>query len=175
MKNIRFIPTLLNCKYEEVLNSNSKLFKDEYNFLSEYETDTVGQWLKNAKARGETSESDQVLLTLLVELHKKIDRLESIIKNEEMEYIHLLEEVKIIGLNFDYIKVEKPSFTPEANYYARIPMPVFPKRDIPVFLTAIDNDTAKISLISQKNLQDWNTYITSKERELIRESKRSNI
>jgi len=175
MSNIRFISTVLDCNYEEVRGSNKKLFKDEYDTLSEYETDTVGQWLKNAKARGETSDSDQVLLTLLVELHKKIDRLESIVKGEKSEYVQLLEEIKIVGLNFDYIKVEKDCFQPALNYYARIPMPVFPKREIPVFLTAIDTKIAKISLISQKNLQDWNSYITSRERELIRESKRSTL
>lgn len=175
MSDIRFITTVLECHYEEVINSNKRLFKDEYDALSEYETDTVGQWLKNAKARGETGESDQVLLTLLVELHKKIDRLESIIKGEKSEYLQLLEETKVLGLNFDYIKVKDDCFEEGKHYYLRIPMPVFPKREMPIFLTGVNQNTAKISLISQKNLQDWNSYITSRERELIREAKRSTL
>ena len=173
MKDINFIATLLNASFEELAENNEQIFKDEYDVLSESESDLVGQWLKNAQARGDTSESDQVLLTLLVELHKKVDRLESIIKNEQIDHLELKNNVKLIGINFDYIQIDAHILEIGKNYYMRIPMPIFPKREIPVFLTATSTNTAKVSLISQKNQLDWNAYITAREREIIRETKRN--
>jgi hypothetical protein len=168
---IRFVSTTLWCSFEDITESNNKLFKDEYNLLSESENDTIGQWLKSARSRGETSESDQVLLTLLVELHKKVDYLESLIKNKANRYISLKSSSTLAGIHFDYIKISQDLFQESRRYYMRIDMPIFPKREIPIFVEAIDSKTAYISSIGQKNIADWNTYITSRERELIRESK----
>ncbi|MEF3191780.1 MAG: hypothetical protein K6347_04410, partial [Campylobacterales bacterium] len=54
----------------------------EYLRLSDLSQDPIGQWLKMAYARGEAQESDRLLLTLLVELHRKVDRLEKLIKGD---------------------------------------------------------------------------------------------
>ncbi len=173
MDKIRFIATSLEIFYEEVNDSNKKMLHDEYNKLSEYGHSDIEDWLKKAKAKGLTDDSDKVVINLLVELHKKVDRLESILKNSEDKNLILQHDSKIIGINFDYIKTNNLDFLKDKNYYARIVMPTFPKREIPLFLVGIDSNIAKINLISQKNLEDWNSYIMSKERELIRELKRS--
>ena len=172
MDKIRFVSTSLELFYEEIFDSNKKMFQDEYNKLSEYGSSDIEDWLKKAKAKGLTEDSDKVVINLLVELHKKVDRLESVLRNNEEKHTPLQHSTKIVGINFDYIKTDGLDFLEDKNYYARVVMPTFPKREIPIFLIGKSANIAKINLMSQKNLEDWNSFIMTKERELIRELKR---
>lgn len=169
--NIRFVPASLDITFEEVLSSNRSIFRNEYDTLSEYENDDIKEWIKKLKAKGQLEDTDRILLTLLVELHKKVDKIEAILKDEESNLLKLQHSSKIVGINFDYIKTNSYNFLEDTLYYARILLPVFPKREMPLYLYGISNDTAKIHLISQKNLEDWNALVTAKEREKIRELK----
>ena len=76
---MRFIPAPLKIEFEE----DKIEFKEEYDKLGAEIDDPVGQYIKMAKARGETKETDKVLLELIVALHRKIDDLTNIIKNEK--------------------------------------------------------------------------------------------
>ena len=169
--DIRFVRASLDITYEEVVNSNRAIFKDEYEKLSEYENDDIKEWIKKLKAKGQLEDTDKVLLTLLIELHKKVDNLEAILKQEDDNSLKLQHHSTIIGINFDYIQTNNHSFLEDVLYYAKISLPVFPKRDIPVYIYGIDKNIAKIHLISQKNLEDWNALVMAKEREYIRELK----
>jgi hypothetical protein len=170
MDDIRFVVAPLTIHLEEV-GEKEEIFYKEYNSLSEFEEDSVGQWLKIAKARGETGDSDQVLLTLLVELHKKIDTLTSIVKNEERELTPLVDKGMISHIGFEHIKLEEELLQEGKRYYARIEMPVFPKREIPIFLKALSSNIAEITNMHDKDERDWSPYVTARERVMIREAK----
>jgi hypothetical protein len=170
MNDIRFVIAPLDIVFEK-RDAKRDQFKKEYDSLSEFEEDSIGQWLKLAKARGETDDTDQVLLQLLVELNKKVDTLTSIIKNEEKSLIKLENKAKISHIGFEYLKLEDKILSLKQHYYARVLMPVFPKREIPLFMEAISEDSAKIVLIHDKDEKDWNAYVTARERIMIREMK----
>ncbi len=170
MDDIRFVVAPLVVHFEKV-GEKQEIFSKEYNSLSEFEEDSVGQWLKIAKARGETGDSDQVLLTLLVELHKKVDMLTSIIKNEEKLLLELAHKNMISHIGFEHIKIEEDLFEVGEKYYMRVEMPVFPKREIPLFVKALSENVAEISNIHDKDERDWATYVTARERVMIREAK----
>ncbi len=170
MNDIRFVVAPLKIYFEKV-GEKQEIFSKEYNSLSEFEEDPVGQWLKIAKARGETGESDQVLLTLLVELHKKVDMLTNIIKGEEKKLLSLSHATMINNIGFEHIMIEEALFEVGEKYYVRVEMPVFPKREIPLFVKALSNNVASISHIHEKDERDWATYVTARERVMIREAK----
>ena len=170
-ENIRVVNASLVIEYEECGNRYDE-FKKEYDSLSEYEEDSIGQWLKMAKAKGETKESDQILLTLLVELHRKIDNLTSIVKNEEKNFLKLKEIGRIEAIGYEYFKVEKEYFDIDREYYGRIAMPIFPKRDVPLFFKAVKRDIGKVILMHEKDIKDWSAYVVARERVMIRELKR---
>jgi hypothetical protein len=151
-------------------NDNYDLFKKEFDSLSEYDEDPVGQWLKIAKAKGETQDSDAVLLKLVVELHRKIDGLTKLIKNEEEEFLNLEQKLEINAINYEYFKVEQPLKVGQ-KYYGRVLLPAFPKRLVPVFFTAIEQNIANIELMHDKDTRDWDAYMAAKERIQIRELK----
>lgn len=76
---MRLVPASLVLEFELDDDKNEQFF-NEFNSMTRSEEDALGAWLKRAKARGDTKESDQVLLTLLIELHRKFDELSEIIK-----------------------------------------------------------------------------------------------
>jgi len=59
------------------------------------------------------------------------------------------------------------------EYYARITMPVHPKRDIAIYFKAIDTSLASITKMHTRDEQEWSMYLTARERILIREMKES--
>jgi hypothetical protein len=172
MADIRFIPAVLTIHFERMSDARSELFRREYIGLSEYEEDAIGQWLKIAKARGETQDTDEVLLNLLVELHKKVDELTALVKNEEKKLLSLKETTQILEIGFEHVKIEEPLFDAGREYYARIEMPIFPKREMALYLKGVDAYIAEIILMHEKDLRDWNAYVVAKERAMIREMKK---
>ena len=169
--DIRIVNAPLVIEYEES-DKRYNEFKKEYDSLSEYEEDSIGQWLKLAKAKGDTRDSDQVLLTLIVELHRKIDELTALIKNEEREFVKLKNLQRVEGIGYEHFKFENNILSIEKEYYGRIAMPVFPKREIPLFFKAVDTNMAQITLMHDKDIKDWSAYVVARERVMIRELKK---
>ncbi len=172
MSDIRFVPAVLTMHFEVMSDTRSELFRREYVGLSEYEEDAIGQWLKIARARGETKDTDEVLLNLLVELHKKVDELTALVKNEEKKLLSLARTTQILEIGFEHIRIEAPLFERGREYYARIEMPIFPKREMAIYLKGVDTHIAEIILMHEKDLKDWNAYVVAKERAMIRELKK---
>ena len=71
-------------------------FEREYHQLSESNENAIKQCLKIAKARGETSDTDPVLLNLVAELHNKIDALEMFLRDEEPNRVSLTTKISRI-------------------------------------------------------------------------------
>ena len=170
MESIRYINAHLKIVFD--FNDSNK-YKKEYDVLGISDEDAVGEWLKLAKARGETSESDQVLLTLLVELHRKIDSLSAYVKGEKIEYMTLSKKADILAIGFEHFCFEEDVLEEGEEYYGRIEMPIFPKREVPLFFKALNSKEAKIILIHEKDEKDWNAHFVARERAMIRELKAS--
>ncbi len=176
LENIRLVPAPIELDFEEVTPQNEEVCKREYESLSESDDDPIGQWLKLAKARGETSETDPVLLNLIVELHRKIDNLEAFLKNETPKRLALKHHAQIEAIGFEHFKIKEPLFKAKTLYYGRIAMPVHPKRDVAIFFESLDDRIAAIKQIHERDEKEWNSYVAARERVLIRrlkEKKRS--
>ena len=167
---IRLIPAPIEIEFSKA-SLHPEEFEREYHSLSESDDDPIGQWLKLAKARGETSETDTVLLNLIVELHRKIDNLEALIKNETPKRVSLQERAKIIAVGFEGFEIEQPQFVKDELYYGRIAMPVHPKREVAIYFKALDEHVAKIERMHERDIKEWNSYVTARERVFIRELK----
>lgn len=168
--SVRLIKAPLTLMFEEA-KSDDENYLREYHQLSDSDDDPISQWLKLAKARGETSETDPVVLNLLVELHRKIDALELLLKNEEPKRIALSKEAQIDAIGFGHFSLTQDLLQEGESYYARIDMPVHPKRDVAVFFEAQSKNLAKITKIHERDEKDWNAYLTARERVLIREAR----
>ena len=124
-----------------------------------------------AKARGETSETDPVLLNLLIEMHNKIDSLEMFLKNETPVRVSLINEAQIEAIGFEHFDLSDEALEEGKEYYGRVEMPVHPRRDVGIFFKAISKTLAEIVKIHDRDEKEWGSYMTARERVLIREAK----
>ena len=166
--DIRLIPAPIEIEFS-LVETNSQTYEREYHSLSESDDDPIGQWLKLAKARGETSETDTVLLNLIVELHRKVDNLEALIKNETPKRVPLLYKAQIESIGFEHFKTKETLFEPGKLYYGRLAMPVHPKRDVAIYFKALTTQLAQIEKMHDRDIKEWNGYVAARERVLIRE------
>ena len=169
--SIRFVPAPISIVFSPILPQDEDAYLREYNKLSQTDDDPISQWLKLARARGETADSDQVLLNLMVELHRKIDNLEKLIKNEHPVRISLREASEIESIGFHHFKLLDNVMEVGTEYYGRVEMPVHPKRDIGLYFTAVEPYVAKITKMHDRDEKEWGAYLTARERILIREIK----
>ncbi len=165
----RLIKAPISISFDIVKEDEKESYEREYHQLSESDDDPIGQWLKMAKARGETAESDPVLLKLMVELHRKIDNLEQIVKNEKPKRLQLKNIQMIESIGFENFKLKDEVLEKGKLYYGRIEMPVHPKRDVGIFFKAEDKNLAKIFKMHDRDIKEWSSYVVARERVMIRE------
>lgn len=168
--SIRLVKAPISLSFSKV-DLDEDLYLREYQQLNESDDDPINHWLKLAKAKGETADTDPVLLNLVVELHRKIDALEQFLKNEEPKRIKLDDNAEIESIGFEHFKVAEEMFEEGSVYYGRVEMPVHPKRDVAIFFTAVDKSLAQITKIHERDEKEWAAYLTARERVLIREAR----
>lgn len=166
----RLVKAPISIHFSEA-EQDKEIYEREYQQLSESDDDPISQWLKLAKARGETSDSDPVILNLVVELHRKIDALEMFLKNEVPKRVSLLNEAEIDSIGFEHFNLTQEMLEVGKLYYGRIEMPVHPKRDVGVFFEAVTPTLAKFVKIHDRDEKEWASYLTARERILIREAR----
>jgi len=165
---MRFVPAYVDLEFDEY---NEK-YKEEFDKLGSESEDPIGQFIKLKKARGETKETDPVLLELLVALHRKVDELTSLVKNEKKELLPLKYKTQTKGIGFEYFQIKDNLFKKGQKYYGRIKLPVFPEREVPIIFEGYSENIAKILHLHERDEKDYNSFITARERAIIREMKR---
>jgi hypothetical protein len=169
-EKIRLIPAIIELEFDEYDGEKQK----EFDSLGSESDDPIGQYIKLAKARGETKDTDPVLLELLIALHRKVDELTAIIKNEEKNYLPLKNKTNIIEIGFDYFKISDSLFIKNKKYYGRMKLPVFPPRIVPVIFKGVSENIAKIEFMHERDEKDYNAFIMARERAIIRQMKAEN-
>lgn len=170
MENIRLVPAFLKIAYEPSALDNMT-FMQEYYALLQMNDDPLALWLKSSKIRKEAESSDQVLLTLLIELHRKMDQLIHASTSDKPLHIPLATQANLKAIGHGAIAFQDAVLSPDENYYARIDMPTFPKRQIPIFFEAQSESLGKIVMMHEDDENDWNTYMMACERMMIRQMK----
>ena len=168
--SIRLVSAPISMFFSKV-DVDREAYEREFHQLSESDNDPINHWLKLAKAKGDTSDTDPILLNLVVELHKKIDALEMFLKNEEPQRVSLSSEAHIDSIGFEHFKLFEEMLEEDVEYYGRVEMPVHPKRDVGIFFKAESKTLAKIIKIHERDEKEWGAYLTARERVLIREAK----
>ncbi len=170
MDNIRFVSASLHLVFSEgTIEEN--LFMKEYYSLLIINDDPLGVWLKSAKIRKESEQTDQVLLTLLTDLHRKVDALTHKLSSNEPLHEPLQGKALISAIGHGHFKMDDACLEEGKKYYGRIDMPTFPRRQVPLFFDAISPSCAKITSMHEDDEKDWSTYMVACERVMIRQMK----
>lgn len=166
---IRFINAPLSLDFD-LYSPRYDAFEREYVLLSQSVEDPALEWVKLAKARGETDDTDTVLLDLMIELYKKLERIEAKLDGKTPHYEPLTISCHIDEIGFEHLHIVTPLAVGEI-YYARADLPVFPKRIVPLFFRALEPHIAVIERMHDRDKADWDAYIVRREREIIKESR----
>ncbi len=167
---MRFVDAYVPIEFDEY----NETLKEEFDKLGSETDDPIGQFIKLAKARGETKETDPILLELLIALHRKVDELTAYVKNEKKELLPLKYKSETNGIGFEYFRIKDKILKKGIKYYGRFDLPVFPERKVPVIFEGYSEDIAKIIHMHDRDIKDYNAYITARERAIIREMKAKN-
>lgn len=173
MEEVRLVKAFLKITFEPSDIENQE-FNKEYYSLIQLNDDPLRAWLKSSKVRKEADETNQILLTLLVEMNRKIDELTHFIKNPTPIHVPLKYQENVQAIGHGYFQFENDVLEEGQTYYGRIDMPTFPKREMPLFFEAISKDTAKIILMHEDDEKDWSAYMVACERVVIRQMKGKN-
>lgn len=169
---LSFFPAPIDVEFE--LDNGEESHQKEFDKSSQIDEDPIGHWIKLAKAKGDTSEKDQAIVTLLVELHRKIDELTDIVRGKNQTKTPLAQKQEISGIHYEFFMTKNKCFEPNKRYFARIIMPTFPTRDLRVFINTKDEKTAQIVNIHDRDLKEWNAYVAARERVMIRKIREEN-
>lgn len=170
MSDVRLIEAPLEIGFD-VEDLNPADFEKEYVQLGEAENDAIAQWLRNAKGKGEVGDSDGIVVQLLVELYRKIDRLEQVLLNTTPTKIPLSCNAKIGRIGYEYFELLEPLLTSGTYYYGRIEMPIHPTREVGFYFEAESPTLAKIVRMHKKDINEWGIYMMARERAIIRHLK----
>lgn len=170
MNDIRLIDASVDIVFDN-MDTSLEAFEKEFNNIAEHDNDAIGQWLKSARARGETRDSDPVLIHLMMELYRKIDRLENLVLNTTPKRLLLTKSGVMSKIGFEYFELSEPILESSKLYYGRVEFPVLPRRETPFFFEALSPTLAKITRIHLKDEEEWGVYTASRERAMIRHLK----
>jgi hypothetical protein len=169
METIRLVEAALELEFD-FERSNSEKYEREFTALSESD-DAIGQWLRVAKARGEVGDTDPVVLHLMVELYRKIDRLEHLLLQNIPHREPLAFKGAIESIGVEHFRLTEPMLTLGERYYGRIDLPVHPKRETAIYFETVDPFIAKIVRILPHDEDAWVGYMRTRERIMIRHLK----
>lgn len=167
METIRLVPAILEIFFD-LESAEPEKYEREYAMLSESDDDAIGQWLRVSKARGDVGDSDPVVLHLMVELYRKIDRLEHLLMQNAPHREPLAFAGGIESIGFEYFKLSEPILIQGERYYGRVELPVHPKRETAFYFEALDPYIARIVRIHPRDEDEWGSYMRTRERILIR-------
>jgi len=170
MNDVHLVAAPLEVEFE-IADLNPQEFEEEYNTIGNSDDDAIGQWLRTAKAKGETSESDPVVLHLIVELYRKLDRLEQIVTNKLPQNLSLDQKEAITRIGFEHFELGGPALEEGKHYYGRIVLPLHNRKEIPLYFEAVSATLAKIIRMHSRDEKEWGAYTMSRERMMIRQLK----
>jgi hypothetical protein len=170
MSDIRFVDVSVDMQFEKCKDKNSS-FEKEFLTLTHDEDDAIGQWLRTMRSRGELGDSDPVMINLMIELYRKMDRIEKALSGYVPSRVSLNSSAILEKMGLEYFELASPVLETSCSYYGRVELPSFPKREMALFFEAISPIRAKITRIHLRDADEWSIYMTARERVMIRNLK----
>lgn len=160
----RIARCVLDLEVQEVEEIEGKYFQ-EYIRLNQIEESGIEKWLKLSKGRD--YEGDEVMLELLVEVYKKLERLEQKLSIQQSPLLELTQRVQTHSIGHGVLCLEN-ELEEGKTYYARLDLPIFPSKTIPLFFAMLTPKIAKIIKIGQSHNHSYDSYVVECERMEIR-------
>lgn len=160
----RIARCVLDVEAQEVEEIEGK-YLQEYIRLNQIEESGIEKWLKLSKGRD--YDGDEVVLELLVEVYKKLERLEQKLSIQKSPLLPLSQKLQTHSIGHGVLCFEE-DLEVGKTYYARFDLPVFPSKIVPLFFTMLTPKIAKITKIGTMHNKSYDGYVVECERMEIR-------
>lgn len=170
MSDIRLVQATIDLSYEEAQGESEK-FEREFNQIGEAEENSITQGIKHVKVRGELDETNALMLNIMAELYRKMEKIEQILTNGKLNRLELSSQGLIESIGLEHFKLSSELLESGKHYYGRIEIATFPKREIAFYFEALEPSLAKIEKIHVRDKEAWGYYMTACERVMIRQMK----
>lgn len=170
----RLVDSRLSVEFGILNDSLHTQALEEYNALTQLHKNSIENWLHSLKLRSgdcKCGAGSVVLGEMLVHIYKKIEHLEHLITKSQVSYIPLESIAHSTKLGHGIIILDSAQLIINEKYYARIMLPIFPARCVPIFATAKENNVLQVTKIGDQDLKDYDSYIVSIEREMLKARK----
>lgn len=174
----RLVNARLQIELQEIDDSIEQKALEEYNTIALLHGNSIEKWLSSLKAKSgdcKCGGGTAILGEMLVHIYKKLEHLESLITDSKTQYLPLLHNIETTQLGHGVILLDSVQLAIEKEYYARLFLPVFPTRCVPLFARAKTNGILEITKIAERDLKDYDSYIVSIEREMLKARKTKNL
>lgn len=163
MSDFRVIKAELSVEFEEARSDFELEFQNSHNGLDE--------WMSMLRAKEEGQNTDPLTLKILTEVLRKLDNIEN--KLNGNEGLSALANHKIATkLGYEGFGFDEDCLEVGKNYFARVRIHGFVHKEIKLFFTAIDAQTAKITRISKFDEKEWASNVARYEMGAIRAMKK---
>lgn len=170
MSGVRLVPATIDLVYEEI-STDAERFEREFNEISESEENLITQGIKHAKTRGEMDETNILMLNILSELYKKMDKIEHLLIHGSLKRLSLSSAAFIESIGLEHFKLNADVLEVGKHYYGRVEIATFPKREIAFYFEAEEPSLARIEKIHVRDKEAWGYYMVACERIMIRQMK----
>lgn len=155
----------------------------EYEVITQLHANSIDKWLSSLKAKSgdcKCGGGTAILGEMLVHIYKKLEHLENLITDSHEKYIPLKHSIhtKQLGhgaIILDSTMLDSTLLEIDKQYYVRLFLPVFPVRCVPLFAVAKDTQILQIKKMADRDLKDYDSYIVSIEREMLKARKTQNL
>lgn len=163
----RIVRCVINVGIKEVQEIDGEsLF--EFSQLNQLEESGVEKWLKLAKNKDD--EGDEVLLELLLEVYKKLEKIEKKLFFDNDGMLKLSETIQTHHIGHGILCFQK-ALKSGGIYYGRIDLPIFPSKLVPFYMEMLTPNIAKIIRMGATHTKSYDSYVAECERIEIREKK----
>lgn len=150
----------------------------EYDTITQLHGNSIDKWLSSLKAKSgdcKCGGGTAIIGEMLVHIYKKLEHLENLITDSSTQYIALQHSTHTKQLGHGVILLDSVALDLESQYYVRLFLPVFPVRCVPLFAVAKDNGILQIKKMAERDMKDYDSYIVSVEREMLKARKIQNL
>lgn len=165
----------LKLAYEYVEEQKSHLYEEEFFSLAAFSETPMLKWIKTMHSKSALSEENMIIVEILTEMYKKLDKLERILTHQDQNLLPLSHEARLGFVGHDALCLdERQSFgeiVGQGMIYARVFVPLFPERIVGIFAKVLHPQIAKIEHIHIKNRTYFDTFVADCERSMILDTK----
>lgn len=174
----RLVEARLQIELQALDDSIALEANKEYETITQLHGNSIDKWLSSLKAKSgdcKCGGGTAILGEMLVHIYKKLEHIENLITDSSTQYIPLKHSTHTTQLGHGVILLDSVHLVTESQYYVRLFLPVFPVRCVPLFAIAKDNGVLKIKKMADRDIKDYDGYIVSIEREMLKARKTQNL